>query len=502
MAPVYESPAGQPGDEGAQSMAALLDEETYYPHLRKGAIIEGTVVGTARDGVLVDIGAKSEGVIPPSEMHCLNPQGPSRLSIGEKLLVFVVHPESAEGQILLSLDKARGEQGWRVLQEYADAGTPFEAYVSGYNKGGLLVNVEGVNAFVPASQIATRGDRLSGEASEHTMAEMVGKPLTVKVIEINRRRNRAILSERAATSEKRAAEKDRLLRELKEGDVRTGRITSIRDFGIFVDIGGADGLVHLSEISWDRTPRSLNEAFHVGQDVEVYVMKIDQEAKKIALSLRRTKPEPWDDVVAGYREGQIVTGQVTKLAAFGAFVRLDGPIEGLIHISELVDRRVQHPKEVVDEGDVIPVKILRIEHDRHRLALSLRQAREDSDDGWTPGGGDSASESREREEEAPTSAFGAALAEAEREAAQASAAGAEAEPPITEAVQAEEPVAEAEAATAEEPAAEAEEPIAEAEAATAEEPAAEADEPAAEAEIEAVAANKLETTGSDVTEAP
>jgi small subunit ribosomal protein S1 len=365
-------------------MAALLDQETAsYRELRRGEIIEGTVVGTDRDGILVDIGAKSEGVIPPQEMHSLQPQGASSLNVGDKVLVAVVQPESHEGQIILSVDRARGEHGWRVLQEYLDNNEAFEGHVTGSNKGGLLVNVEGVNAFVPLSQIVAGPDRSDADATQRALQEWVGKPITLKVIELNRRRNRAILSERSAVQEKRAAEKERLLQELEEGDVRTGRITSIRDFGIFVDIGGADGLVHLSELSWERTPRTPNDLFKVGDEVPVYVLKIDNEAKKIALSVRRAQPERWEEMVSRYREGQIVPGQVTKLAPFGAFVRLEGPIEGLIHISELVDRRITHPKEVVEETDVVPVKIVRIEYERHRLGLSLKQARDAAEeDGW------------------------------------------------------------------------------------------------------------------------
>ncbi len=366
-------------------MAALLEEETAaYPELRRGEIIEGVVVGTDRDGILVDIGAKSEGVVPPNEMHCLQPEGASKLNQGDKVLVFVLQPESPEGQIILSLDRARGERGWRVLQDYMDQNQAFEGYVTGSNKGGLLVNVEGVNAFVPLSQIVSGPDRSSPEATQRALTEWVGRNITLKVIELNRRRNRAILSERAAVQEKRAAEKERLLQELQEGDVKTGRVTSIRDFGIFVDIGGADGLVHLSELSWERTPKSPHDLFKVGDEVPVFVLKVDNETKKIALSVRRAQPERWEEIVSGYREGQTVPGQITKLAPFGAFVRLEGPIEGLIHISELVDRRINHPKEVVDEGDVVPVKIVRIEYDRHRLGLSLRQARDKAEeDGWS-----------------------------------------------------------------------------------------------------------------------
>ncbi|MFQ5472182.1 MAG: S1 RNA-binding domain-containing protein, partial [Dehalococcoidia bacterium] len=248
---------------------------------------------------------------------------------------------------------------------------------------GLLVNVEGVNAFVPLSQIVGGPERGNPEQTQKSLTEWVGKGITLKVIELNRRRNRAILSERAAVQERRAAEKERLLKELIEGDVRTGRITSIRDFGVFVDVGGADGLVHLSELSWERTPKTPNDLFKVGEEVSVYILKVDQESKKIALSIRRAQPERWIEIVSRYREGQIVAGQVTKLAPFGAFVRLEGPIEGLVHISELVDRRINHPKEVVDEDDVVPVKIVRIEQDRHRLGLSLRQARDKAEaDGW------------------------------------------------------------------------------------------------------------------------
>jgi len=381
-----EDPEGGTLDrDEPQSMAALLEQETTpYTELRRGDIVEGAVVGTDRDGILVDIGAKSEGVIPANEMHSLQPEGASKLQMGEKVLVFVVQPESPDGQIILSLDRARGEQGWRVLQEYMDQNQAFEGYVTGRNKGGLLVNVEGVNAFIPLSQIAVgRPERGDPETTERALAEWIGRTLTLKVIELNRRRNRAIVSERAAMQEKRAAEKERLLQELNEGDIRNGSITSIRDFGIFVDVGGADGLVHLSELSWERTPKSPNDLFNVGDEVEVYVLKVDQESKKIALSLRRAQPEKWEEMVAGFREGQIVPGQVTKLAPFGAFVRLDGPIEGLIHISELVDRRINHPKEIVDEDGVVPVKIVRIEHDRHRLGLSLRQARDKAEeDGW------------------------------------------------------------------------------------------------------------------------
>ncbi len=491
-------------------MAALLEAETAaYPELRRGEIIEGAVVGTDRDGVLVDIGAKSEGVVPPGEMHCLQPEGASKLNNGDKVLVFVLQPESPEGQIILSMDRARGERGWRVLQDYLDENESFEGYVTGSNKGGLLVNVEGINAFVPLSQIVAGPERGSPENTQRALAEWVGRSVTLKVIELNRRRNRAILSERAAVQEKRAAEKERLLKELTEGDVKEGRITSIRDFGIFVDIGGADGLVHLSELSWERTPRSPHEMFKVGDEVPVYVLKIDQEAKKIALSVRRAQPERWEEIVSQYREGQVVPGQVTKLAPFGAFVRLEGPIEGLVHISELVERRIAHPNEVVREGDVLPVKIVRIEYDRHRLGLSLKQARSSAEeDGWTfserGGAIEAPKDSLDRLGlAAMPNQDGTAIADEPEPAAAPAAAPAVAEPqaakePAAEAAEpqaAKEPAAEAaEPEAAEEPAAEAAEPEA------TEEPVAEAAEPEA-AEEPGAAAAEPEATEEPVAEA-
>ena len=249
------------------------------------------------------------------------------------------------------------------------------------NKGGLLVNVEGVNAFVPLSQVVgIRADQREG--ADSSLAQMTGKKLQLKVIEINRRRNRVILSERAAVQELRSQRKEKLLSELHEGEIRRGRITSVRPFGVFVDLGGADGLAHLSELTWERG-KSPEELYKVGDEVDAYILKIDPETKKIALSLRRAQPERWDEIVDQYRVGQLVPGRITKLVTFGAFARLEGPVEGLIHVSELSDRRINHPREVVHEGDIVPLKIVRIERDKHRIGLSLRAARDDAERmGW------------------------------------------------------------------------------------------------------------------------
>ncbi|MCH7812318.1 MAG: S1 RNA-binding domain-containing protein [Chloroflexi bacterium] len=372
---------GDAEDDADQTtdMATLLEESAEFRSPQRGEVVEGVVMGWDRDGALIDIASKTEGVVPKHEMRSLGSEAEEKLQPGEKVLVYIVQPETPDGQILLSIDRARGERGWLTLQERFESGESFDGEVSGYNKGGLLVNVEGVNAFVPLSQVVgVRPDRNREDGGSSSLAEAVGRKLRLKVIEINRRRNRVILSERAALQEWRMEQKERLIAELHEGDIRKGRVSSVRNFGVFIDLGGADGLAHLSELSWERD-KSPSELFKVGDEVDVYITKVDAENKRIALSPRRANPAKWDAVVDKYQEGQVITGLVTKLVTFGAFARIEGPVEGLIHVSELVDRRIGHPKEVTREGDLLPLKIVRIERDRHRLGLSLRRARDEGE---------------------------------------------------------------------------------------------------------------------------
>jgi small subunit ribosomal protein S1 len=250
--------------------------------------------------------------------------------------------------------------------------------VTNYNKGGLLVNLDGVRGFVPASQVTEirGGDDGSKQAD---MARLIGTKLPLKIIEINRHRNRLILSERQAVQEKRDVMKERLIEELHEGETRRGRVTSITDFGAFVDIGGADGLVHLSELSWSRV-KHPSEVLHVGDEIDVYVLGINAQEKKIALSIKRTQPEPWSRVATIYEVGQLVRGTVTQLANFGAFARIEDGIEGLIHVSELSEQRIGHPRQVVSEGQDLILRIIRIDPARRRMGLSLRRALEASDE--------------------------------------------------------------------------------------------------------------------------
>ena len=358
-------------------MGALLEMEDAQPgQLRRGEIVEGMVMGASPDGLIVDVGTKTEAVIPQSEMLSLGVDGAAKLKAGDTVKVMVLQPSSSEGHAIVSLDRARGEEGWDTLAVRHESGEIFDAQVTGHNRGGILVNVDGVNAFVPLSQIDSV--RRDDPDAAGQLANLVGNSIRLKVIELNRKRNRVILSERAAMAEVRKEQKDKVLDELQEGQIRTGRVSSITDFGVFVDLGGADGLAHMTELTWERGKKA-KELYNVGDEVQAYILKIDRDTKKISLSLKRAQPEKWDSTVNRFVIGQILIGRVTKLMAFGAFVRLDGPVEGLIHISELSNRRIQHPKDVVKEGDVVPVKLVRIEKDRHRLGLSLRQARNDAE---------------------------------------------------------------------------------------------------------------------------
>ena len=307
-----------------------------------------------------------------------------KLSEGDSLIAFVMRPDSKDGP-MLSVDRARGEEGWRDIQKLMDQDQPVEGVIVGFNRGGCILEVANVQGFVPMSQLITISRDLfkqesfeSGEAnvSEGSIGkDLIGKTLKVKVLEVNRSRNRAIFSERSALQEQRDEQKAELIEKLVEGEVRKGIVTGISNFGAFVDLGGADGLIHISEMSWSMVG-SPEDLVKVGEELDVYVLRIDRETMKIALSLRRLQPEPWETIFERYQVGDVVDATVTKIANFGAFARLEDSIEGLIHITELSEAVITNPNEVVSEGQEIKVKILKIEMERKRLGLSLKQTSE------------------------------------------------------------------------------------------------------------------------------
>lgn len=366
-------------DAGRALMQEMLaDPRHEYRAPQFGDVIDGVIMRLDRDEMLVDIGAKSEGVIPAREFSSLSDEERDQLTVGDRVLVFVTQPENADGVVGLSIDRARQEKSWRTLQTQYEGGELLSAEVVNYNKGGLLVNLDGVRGFVPASQVTeiTTGDEAQKQAE---MARLVGRSLQLKIIEINRNRNRLILSERQALQERRDEMKEKLIEELTEGEVRRGRVSSICDFGAFVDVGGADGLVHLSELSWSRV-RHPSEVLRVGDEIDVYVLGINADERKIALSIKRTQPEPWQAVATKYDVNQLVLGTVTQLANFGAFARIEDGIEGLVHVSELSEARVAHPRQLVQEGQELLLRIIRIDPQRRRMGLSLRRALEATDE--------------------------------------------------------------------------------------------------------------------------
>jgi ribosomal protein S1 len=434
-------------DDGAgQNMGDLLDEVEPMRPYRRGDVVEGVIMRADPDGIFINIGHKAEGIVPPGEMRSLAPEALEQLKVGDEIVTLVVQTETGERGAVLSIDKAEGEMGWRVLEKAMEAGESLEGTIVGFNRGGAIVECEGVNGFVPMSQLVSvarvdfrepppapspppvesppaaesaptaeippaagtqateespseEGGDKSAEAVEGEAQALevqqpeaepprdpreddIGKVLQFKVLEVNRPRNRAIFSERQAIQEWRDEQKARLIQELTEGETRSGRVTGISSFGAFVDLGGADGLIHISELSWSpvNTPEDVVK---VGDELDVYVLRVDAENKKIALSLRRLQAEPWETITKRFQVGDIVDATVTKLTNFGAFARVEGDegaVEGLIHISELSDRMVGHPREVVQEGDAVKLRILRIEPERRRLGLSLKQAKEELDD--------------------------------------------------------------------------------------------------------------------------
>ena len=350
-------------------MGELLDSVEELQPLRRGNIVEGIVMEAApgADGIFLNVGHKAEGHVPANEMKTLSEEEIRDLKVGDSVLAMVIKTETYEGSAILSIDRAAGEIGWKTLQKALDSGERISGKIVEFNRGGAIVAAEGVRGFVPMSQLVTTPkDKARGAAkpdsddqgaAESQQQELpgVGRTIELKVLELNRTRNRAILSERQAVQEIRNERKAKLIGELREGEVRRGRVTGISAFGAFVDLGGADGLIHISELSWS-TVTSPKDIVNIGQELDVIVHRVDAEEKKIALSLKRLQPEPWATINERYRVGDIVDSTITKLTDFGAFARIEDTIEGLVHVSELTTRRINHPREVVREGDAVRLK--------------------------------------------------------------------------------------------------------------------------------------------------
>jgi small subunit ribosomal protein S1 len=359
-----------------------LTDQYDYEGPRRGQLRDGTILHVGTKGIVIDVGLKQEGFVPRRDVDRLSRGAASQLEPGHKVTTYVVNPENRDGNLILSLTKAERERDWVKAEEMLENGELWQGKVTGCNKGGITVGFGRLCGFVPGSHLwAQDKRRVSNDKREDAFRKYVGQELSLKVIEVDRSRRRLILSERLARKQVREQERDRLMDELMEGDVVQGTVTSLRDFGAFVDLGGADGLIHISELAWRRV-RHPREVVQVGEELKVYVLKLDHERKRIGLSLKRTQPDPWSYVELKYSDGQLVSGVVTSIADFGAFVALDVGVDGLIHITELADLPPDHPRSIVQRGDELVVRILRIEPYRRRIGLSLKEVSPEERDEW------------------------------------------------------------------------------------------------------------------------
>ena len=341
--------------------------EATFPDITEGQVVTGQVVRVDKDEVLVDVGYKSEGVIPVAELSIRRSVNPAdEVNVGDQIDALVMTKEDAEGRLILSKKRARFEIAWKRIEQAAETGEAVEGKVIEVVKGGLILDL-GVRGFLPASLVDIR--------RVQDLDEFLGQELRCKVIELNRARNNVVLSRRAVLEDERKEMRQAILDRLQPGDVVDGQISNIVDFGAFVDLDGMDGLIHISELSWSHVNHP-SEVLEIGQDVKVKVLDIDRDRQRISLGLKQTQTDPWQQVLESYNEGDVVEGRVTKVVTFGAFVEILPGVEGLVHISELAQHHVENPREVVSQGDAVNVMILEVDAERRRLSLSLKRVAE------------------------------------------------------------------------------------------------------------------------------
>jgi small subunit ribosomal protein S1 len=349
----------------AEDFLAAIDETIKY--FNDGDIVEGTIVKVDRDEVLLDIGYKTEGVIPSRELSIKHDVDPNEVvAVGDLVEALVLQKEDKEGRLILSKKRAQYERAWGDVEAKKERDEVIEGTVIEVVKGGLILDI-GLRGFLPASLVEMRRVR--------DLQPYVGKKLEAKIIELDKNRNNVVLSRRQWLEETQSEVRSSFLNQLQKGQIRTGQVSSIVNFGAFVDLGGVDGLVHVSELSWKHIDHP-SEVVEVGQEVTVEVLDVDLERERVSLSLKATQEDPWQQFARTHQINQVVPGRVTKLVPFGAFVRVDEGIEGLVHISELAERHVEIPEQVVNVGDELLVKVIDIDLERRRISLSLKQANE------------------------------------------------------------------------------------------------------------------------------
>jgi len=366
-------------NQGEEDFSRLLSRYEAKHRFEKDQLVRGRIISITEREILVGLeGAKSEGVVPSKDIEALPRDVRSSLKEGDEVLAYVTQPEDNSGNVLLSLSKAITEKDWQQAEELKRKQQAIEQPIVGFNKGGVIIKIGRLRGFLPASQLSAAHQRMVGDESlppEQRFQKLVGEKIMVKVIEVDREHNRLILSERAASKEARQVQKERLLNSIEVGQVLEGTVTSIKDFGAFVDLGGADGMVHLTELAHGRV-KHPSEVVKEGDRVTVKVIELDREAGRIALSMKALAPDPWLSVETRYKPGQLIEAEVVSIhPRYGVFVRLkdDEAIEGLVRLNELSDKPVKSPRELVKEGQCLTLRVLRVESAQRQIALSLRR---------------------------------------------------------------------------------------------------------------------------------
>jgi len=439
-------PTSKPPAE-VHPMQALLDQGGYDMPQR-GDIREGTVLTVTPQEVIIDLGLKREGIVPGNDLSRLEKETLEQVQAGTVWPVYILQTSDREGNLIVSISRAIQEKDWLVAQQMLDSNEIFEGTVAGHNNGGLEVIFGKLRGFVPASHISTLPRNATPEERKALLAAYVDQTIPLKVVEVDRRRRRLIMSERAAHRRWQREHRKQLLDEIEIGAVRTGIVRSLATFGAFVDLGGADGLIHISELAWFPVAHP-SDVLKVGDKVEVKVLRVDRPRERVGLSLKRVQPDPWSHVQEDYKIGELVEAVVTRVTEFGAFVRLRSGVEGLLHVSEMADIRPDHPQSLVSPGDLLLLRVLRVEPQRRRIGLSLRQVSEVEWAEWAASYREKHAQAAEQAASAETEEVAAGHEYAEESAAEAESGQAD-EWAVVEPVSTEEAVVEAEPAEADE----------------------------------------------------
>jgi len=356
-------------EENQGSMQELLDQHDYnLPQV--GDIRKGIIVAINQQDVIIDLGLKRDGIVPPADLSKLEPEEREALKVNDEIAVYILNTSDPDS-LQVSINLARLNQDWIRAEELMESGDIFEGEIIGYNKGGAIVPFGRLRGFVPASHLSDLTSGMGDRKRQQRLAKLRGQDLPLKVIEVDRRRRRLVFSQREAQKEWEEHRKQVLLENLKEGDVLTGRVSGLRDFGVFVDLGGADGLVHISELAWHRIDHP-REAIRVGDEIDVYVLKLDRQEQRISLSRKGLLPNRWDTVGERYALHQLVEGTITRIVDYGAFAEVEPGIEGLLHLSQISRSMVERADEVVAEGETHLLRIVSIDPERQRIGLSLK----------------------------------------------------------------------------------------------------------------------------------